>query len=269
MTHSFMILDNNKRMSINNFNPETIPLNPTSNTIFELENFNCLVKIYDFSSENSPFKINEMFEFIGIFTLEEPVSMDGDQYNDDNLIEDFSHALPESQLLPRIHALTFKKISQYYPFYHKLNNLQPSNKQDLWIDSELINRNIYKKNDQLIKISKEISYHNIFNLDNLNNLIRSSLISCINNILVIDSKFYNEEELNRFELISEMIFLNMLSSITNREESTGALIGYLPLNIYGFHENDERIPALLEFLKLIYPKVVKVIIIIFLYYLFI
>ncbi|KAJ6806447.1 mini-chromosome maintenance complex-binding protein [Iris pallida] len=71
--------------------------------------FSCLVKIYDMPESN--LKLNDVFEFIGIYTFDPQLAVNKDD-NDDpmyDLMEDVLDQLPPSKV-PRLHCLICRKL---------------------------------------------------------------------------------------------------------------------------------------------------------------
>ncbi|XP_078177648.1 E2F target protein 1 (ETG1) [Carex rostrata] len=80
---------------------------------FPTSSFSCLVKVYD--TPESQFKLNEVVEFIGIYTFEpELIASNNKEDVDDDMMFDFmddlATHLPPSKV-PRIHCLVSRKLS--------------------------------------------------------------------------------------------------------------------------------------------------------------
>ncbi|GAA0141636.1 hypothetical protein LIER_02739 [Lithospermum erythrorhizon] len=75
------------------------------------ENLSCLVKIYD--SPESDLKLNDVFEFVGILTFDQDISMEKDNKDDpeNTICEDLLVDLLPSKV-PRIHCLVHRKLAQ-------------------------------------------------------------------------------------------------------------------------------------------------------------
>ncbi|KAK8955939.1 Mini-chromosome maintenance complex-binding protein [Platanthera guangdongensis] len=74
------------------------------------DSFSCLVKAYDFPE--SYLKLNDVFEFIGIYTFDPHlvVNRSGTDDSSFDLMEDVSNYLPPSKV-PRLHSLVSRKLS--------------------------------------------------------------------------------------------------------------------------------------------------------------
>ncbi|PIN20487.1 Conserved membrane protein [Handroanthus impetiginosus] len=71
----------------------------------ERNSFPCLVKIYD--APESDLKLNDVFEFVGIFTFDPDLTLDRD--DTDDFCEDALVSLPPSKV-PRLHCILHRKL---------------------------------------------------------------------------------------------------------------------------------------------------------------
>ncbi|XVF00377.1 hypothetical protein REPUB_Repub03eG0280300 [Reevesia pubescens] len=74
------------------------------------DNLPCLVKIYD--SPESELKLNDVFEFIGVFTLDSELAVEKDDNDElsNSLYDDASVHLPPNKV-PRLHCLIHRKLA--------------------------------------------------------------------------------------------------------------------------------------------------------------
>ncbi|KAL6627366.1 hypothetical protein ACP70R_031092 [Stipagrostis hirtigluma subsp. patula] len=74
--------------------------------------FSCLVKVYDMPE--SQVKLNDVVEFIGVYTFDPELAAPGDNPDDImlDLIEDVTAQLPPSKV-PRLHCLVWRKLSSH------------------------------------------------------------------------------------------------------------------------------------------------------------
>lgn len=77
---------------------------------FDRTSFPCLVKIYD--SPESDLKLNDVFEFIGVFTFDPEFPVDKNDNNDleSSLCDDTLTQMPPSKV-PRLHCLVHRKLA--------------------------------------------------------------------------------------------------------------------------------------------------------------
>ncbi|KAJ8552907.1 hypothetical protein K7X08_020300 [Anisodus acutangulus] len=77
---------------------------------FDRTSFPCLVKIYD--SPESDLKLNDVFEFIGVYTFDPEFPVDKNDNNDleSSLCDDTLTQMPPSKV-PRLHCLVHRKLS--------------------------------------------------------------------------------------------------------------------------------------------------------------
>ncbi|PHT78253.1 Mini-chromosome maintenance complex-binding protein [Capsicum annuum] len=77
---------------------------------FDRTSFPCLVKIYD--SPESNLKLNDVFEFIGVFTFDPEFPVDKNDTNDleSSLCDDTLTQMPPSRV-PRLHCLVHRKLA--------------------------------------------------------------------------------------------------------------------------------------------------------------
>ncbi|CAN4101635.1 unnamed protein product [Withania somnifera] len=77
---------------------------------FDRTSFPCLVKIYD--SPESDLKLNDVFEFIGVFTFDPEFPVDENDNNDldSSLFDDTLTQMPPSKV-PRLHCLVHRKLA--------------------------------------------------------------------------------------------------------------------------------------------------------------
>ncbi|KAL0359119.1 UNVERIFIED_CONTAM: Mini-chromosome maintenance complex-binding protein [Sesamum angustifolium] len=86
-------------------NLSTLSLVPDAET----NSLPCLVKIYDFPE--SDLKLNDVFEFVGIFTFDPDLTVDRDENDEltDNFCEDALIYLPPTKV-PRLHCVVHRKL---------------------------------------------------------------------------------------------------------------------------------------------------------------
>ncbi|KAL0341215.1 UNVERIFIED_CONTAM: Mini-chromosome maintenance complex-binding protein [Sesamum radiatum] len=86
-------------------NLSTLSLVPDAET----NSLPCLVKIYDFPE--SDLKLNDVFEFVGIFTFDPDLTVDRDENDEltDNFCEDTLIYLPPTKV-PRLHCVVHRKL---------------------------------------------------------------------------------------------------------------------------------------------------------------
>ncbi|KAI3470949.1 hypothetical protein Pfo_027612 [Paulownia fortunei] len=77
--------------------------------VVERNSFPCVVKIYD--SPESDLKLNDVFEFVGIFTFDPDLTVDRDDNDEltDNFCEDALVYLPPTKV-PRLHCVVHRKL---------------------------------------------------------------------------------------------------------------------------------------------------------------
>ncbi|CAK8689041.1 unnamed protein product [Clavelina lepadiformis] len=76
----------------------------------------CIIKVYD---ENKDFKVNEIYEFIGVLSVDPALSATydsstGDGIDEDHMEEDRAHHPPPS-LVPRLHCISMLKLNHINP----------------------------------------------------------------------------------------------------------------------------------------------------------
>ncbi|GER40007.1 mini-chromosome maintenance complex-binding protein [Striga asiatica] len=110
---------NAKRMRDEGLAPESLNLqnnvsegSSTSSGLIPVEksSFSCLVKIYD--SPETNLKLNDVFEFVGIFTFDPDTTVKRDDDDDDELTENFEDSLlhlPPNNV-PRLHCVLHRKL---------------------------------------------------------------------------------------------------------------------------------------------------------------
>ncbi|KAL4033310.1 hypothetical protein IC575_006397 [Cucumis melo] len=97
----------------------------------------CIVKIYD--TAESELKLNDVFEFIGVVTLDTELKVDKDDYDEfsNGLSEDLSVQFPPD-MVPRLHCVIHRKLG-VHDFLHTCHVLEPTTHRIKEIRTALLN----------------------------------------------------------------------------------------------------------------------------------
>lgn len=138
--------------------------------------------------------------------------------------------IPPSSVAPRVNVISFRRLGSSFPLLIQVNQLSMINQDTI---SEY---SIISKSDGVfsnIITSPEFSTDDYIR-------IRKNILSLISLAL------------NGDEITSEYVLLSILSRIHTRQDTT--VLGYLPINITGLIEDDDRLLALQEVIKTIVPR---------------
>lgn len=95
----------------------------TISSVSKSDSFSCLVKVYD--SPESEFKLNDIFEFIGVYTFAPEHITDEDYYGEffNNFCEDVATHFPPSKV-PRLHCFVQRKLAAI-DFFCEFHVMEP------------------------------------------------------------------------------------------------------------------------------------------------
>jgi len=193
----------------------------------------CLAKFYDSDTIEKGFRLNDMIEIIGIFSLESyddslPVSSEQSEYEQLYFGDSFTSNLPPCSVAPRVHCITFRRLGSSFPL---LIEMPKAGEQD---DSA-----------RYIVASKAVGPFTIgqpsidLSIEKIN-IAREKVIAII------------EKAIGGDRLLATYVMLAILSRVYARPENL--VLGSLALNIIGFEYQDKRINMLKDALSLIVPR---------------